>query len=97
MQSQTTFVGLVEDDGLLLPRVKKQKIWVEAVSYELQEIYGMEQAASSARTKEVRGAGRFCCIACLQVHWHRSRYAVMALQSGMALVCPVQPCSHGTL
>ena len=54
VQSQTTFVGLIEDDGLLLPRVKKQKIWVEAVSYELQEIYGMEQAAGSARTKEVR-------------------------------------------
>ena len=57
MQSQTTFVGLYEDEGLLLPRVKRQKIWVEGVSYELQEIYGMEQAAGSARPKEV-GSGR---------------------------------------
>ena len=27
----------------------KQKIWVEGVSYELQEIYGLEQASAAAR------------------------------------------------
>ena len=55
VQSQTTFVGLaLEDDGSWLPRVRKQKIWVEGVSYELQEIYGMEHAAGASKGKEVR-------------------------------------------
>ena len=56
VQSQTTFVSLVEEDGVWLPRVKKQKIWVEGISYELQEIYGMEQAAAGSKGKEVRSA-----------------------------------------
>ncbi|KAK9802813.1 hypothetical protein WJX72_002200, partial [[Myrmecia] bisecta] len=41
VQSQTTFATLVKDeDGSYLGRGLKQKIWVEGVSYELQEIYG---------------------------------------------------------
>ncbi|KAK9824223.1 hypothetical protein WJX72_008630 [[Myrmecia] bisecta] len=42
VQSQTTFATLVKDeDGSYLGRGLKQKIWVEGVSYELQEIYGI--------------------------------------------------------
>jgi hypothetical protein len=48
-QSQTTFAALRrEEDGSWGVRVLKQKIWVEGVSYELQEIYGMEQAVGAA-------------------------------------------------
>ena len=56
VQSQTTYVGLAEEDGVWLPRVRKQKIWVEGVSYELQEIYGMEHAAGASKAKTVRPA-----------------------------------------
>ena len=43
IQSQTTCAVLVKDeDGKWQPKVVKQKIWVEGVCYELQEIYGME-------------------------------------------------------
>ncbi|KAK9823998.1 hypothetical protein WJX72_006880 [[Myrmecia] bisecta] len=49
VQSQTTFATLVKDeDGSYLGRGLKQKIWVEGVSYELQEIYGMGEGASGA-------------------------------------------------
>jgi hypothetical protein len=44
VQSQTTYARVVkEEDGSLGLRVMKQKIWVKGESYELQEIYGMEQ------------------------------------------------------
>jgi hypothetical protein len=44
VQSQTTYARVVkEEDGTLGLRVLKQKIWVKGESYELQEIYGMEQ------------------------------------------------------
>lgn len=47
VQSQTTFAVLVKDEeGHWCARVLKQKIWVEGVSYELQEIYGMQTSAS---------------------------------------------------
>lgn len=45
VQSQTTFAYLHrEEEGVYAVRVCKQKIWVEGVSYELQEIYGLEQS-----------------------------------------------------
>ena len=44
-----------------MPRVIKQKIWVEGTSYELQEIYGIENSSagrSSADTgKQVSAIG----------------------------------------
>jgi E3 ubiquitin-protein ligase MGRN1 len=45
VQSQTTFAALCTDEegGGFEVKVLKQKIWVDGVSYELQEIYGMEQ------------------------------------------------------
>eukprot|EP00887_Chlorella_sp_A99_P003476 scaffold7.g3476.t1 len=58
VQSQTTFAQLHrEEDGAYTVRVVKQKIWVEGVSYELQEIYGLEQAR--------RPTPRHTCRACL--------------------------------
>ncbi|EFN57168.1 hypothetical protein CHLNCDRAFT_143545 [Chlorella variabilis] len=50
VQSQTTFAVLHrEEDGSFAVRTTKQKIWVEGVSYELQEIYGLEQSVAAAR------------------------------------------------
>lgn len=50
VQSQTTFASIAKDEeGRPVCRVQKQKIWVEGVSYELQEIYGMEHAAGFRR------------------------------------------------
>ena len=41
IQSQTTYATLLKkDDGTFGVQVVKQKIWVEGVSYELQEIFG---------------------------------------------------------
>lgn len=50
VQSQTTFAALAhgEVDGDWEARVLKQKIWVDGISYELQEIYGMEQATGGS-------------------------------------------------
>ena len=58
VQSQTTFAALEPDAaspaGFTL-RVLKQKIWVAGVSYELQEIYGMESAARAAAARSGGG------------------------------------------
>jgi len=44
-QAQTTYAKLKQDEhGEWQIQVLKQKIWVKGVSYELQEIYGMEAA-----------------------------------------------------
>ena len=49
VQSQTTFAVLAKDEeGRWVARVLKQKIWVEGISYELQEIYGMENSSASS-------------------------------------------------
>ncbi|BDA47512.1 probable E3 ubiquitin-protein ligase LUL1 [Coccomyxa sp. Obi] len=48
VQSQTTCAVLLRDEeGNWQPKVVKQKIWVEGVCYELQEIYGMESAPAA--------------------------------------------------
>jgi len=60
VQSQTTFAALAPDSSSpsgLAPRVLKQKIWVAGVSYELQEIYGMESAARAAAGRGRGGGG----------------------------------------
>ena len=47
VQSQTTFATLAKDEeGRWMPRVIKQKIWVDGTSYELQEIYGIENSSA---------------------------------------------------
>jgi hypothetical protein len=51
VQAQTTYATLTEGHGGDVDtRVLKQKIWVEGVSYELQEIYGIEQVGSLSRS-----------------------------------------------
>lgn len=73
-QSQTTFAALhKEEDGSWSVRVLKQKIWVDGTSYELQEIYGLEQAgkrpiAESAGTSSAAAAEEAeerLCVICL--------------------------------
>jgi hypothetical protein len=55
VQSQTTFAALARDEhagpGGLRARALKQKIWVEGVSYELQEIYGIDSLNSRRRVR----------------------------------------------
>ena len=47
IQSQTTYATLLKkDDGTFGVQVVKQKIWVEGVSYELQEIFGIENCST---------------------------------------------------
>ena len=57
VQSQTTFAALMRDEhagaGGLRARVLKQKIWVEGVSYELQEIYGIDSLNSRRRVRRL--------------------------------------------
>ncbi|KAL3141998.1 hypothetical protein ABBQ32_004641 [Trebouxia sp. C0010 RCD-2024] len=67
VQSQTTFACVAKnEEGQHMCKVLKQKIWVEGVSYELQEIYGMEHASDGrARTqheKEEDMEERLCVI-----------------------------------
>ncbi|KAK9905555.1 hypothetical protein WJX75_002064 [Coccomyxa subellipsoidea] len=68
VQSQTTFAVLVKDEeGHWCARVLKQKIWVEGVSYELQEIYGMQTSASipSGGEGTLEEAEERLCVICL--------------------------------
>mmetsp|Transcript_23001 Transcript_23001/g.74959 ORF Transcript_23001/g.74959 Transcript_23001/m.74959 type:complete len:331 (-) Transcript_23001:101-1093(-) len=59
-QTQTTYATLTErEDGTLSIQVVKQKIWVEGVSYELQEIYGIENCGIGG---EDAGSGKECVI-----------------------------------
>lgn len=62
VQSQTTYANIVkQDDGHYALRVKKQKIWVQGTSYELQEIYGMEPVMGEA-VGDTEDAGQECVI-----------------------------------
>lgn len=57
VQSQTTFASVVKnEEGQHVCKVLKQKIWVEGVSYELQEIYGMEHASDGQVRTQVRNS-----------------------------------------
>lgn len=64
VQSQTTFATIVyEDDEHWKVKVNKQKIWVAGVSYELQEIYGMESAQGSATMGDLDDGSE--CVICM--------------------------------
>lgn len=69
VQSQTTFASVAKnEEGQHVCKVLKQKIWVEGVSYELQEIYGMEHASDGqARTQHQREEDmeERLCVICL--------------------------------
>lgn len=77
MQSQTTFATLAKDEeGHWMPRVIKQKIWVDGTSYELQEIYGIENSSagrSGESGKQVRAQHRCPCLAGLTYSAHLAR------------------------
>ena len=69
VQSQTTFACVAKnEEGQHMCKVLKQKIWVEGVSYELQEIYGMEHASDGRVRTQV------CCCGELQfaLEWRLS-------------------------
>lgn len=42
IQSQTTYAYLIKTGNAWEVRTVKQKIWVDGISYELQEIYGIQ-------------------------------------------------------
>lgn len=52
VQSQTTYAYLIKEEDEWTVRTVKQKIWVEGVSYELQEIYGMQDTGVSEKKSE---------------------------------------------
>ena len=61
-QAQTTYALLTAGEGgAWNVRVVKQRIWVEGVSYELQEIYGIENCATGNATEDAT-AGKECVI-----------------------------------
>eukprot|EP00239_Pterosperma_sp_CCMP1384_P007553 CAMPEP_0197855160 /NCGR_PEP_ID=MMETSP1438-20131217/26106_1 /TAXON_ID=1461541 /ORGANISM="Pterosperma sp., Strain CCMP1384" /LENGTH=339 /DNA_ID=CAMNT_0043470165 /DNA_START=251 /DNA_END=1271 /DNA_ORIENTATION=- len=60
VQAQTTYANITKNsEGEYSVRVLKQKIWVEGVSYELQEIYGIDQSSGSNSADDV---GKECVI-----------------------------------
>ncbi len=62
VQSQTTYASLAPlDGGGWAVRVVKQRIWVEGTSYELQEIYGIENCATG-NAEEDATAGKECVV-----------------------------------
>lgn len=66
VQSQTTYAKLVKgDDGGWEVRVLKQKIWVEGQSYELQEIYGMEQNKAAPGAEGFEDVDGNECVICM--------------------------------
>ncbi|MEW5309992.1 MAG: hypothetical protein WDW38_001829 [Sanguina aurantia] len=66
VQSQSTYGKLAkEEDGSWGVRVIKQKIWVKGTSYELQEIFGMEQNRGSAVEDGADDADGNECVICM--------------------------------
>eukprot|EP00232_Nephroselmis_pyriformis_P001147 CAMPEP_0182913596 /NCGR_PEP_ID=MMETSP0034_2-20130328/38122_1 /TAXON_ID=156128 /ORGANISM="Nephroselmis pyriformis, Strain CCMP717" /LENGTH=335 /DNA_ID=CAMNT_0025050323 /DNA_START=115 /DNA_END=1118 /DNA_ORIENTATION=+ len=62
VQAQSTYAKIfAKEDGGLGVRMLKQKIWVEGVSYELQEIYGIEPQ-STVGGEDGEDMGRECVI-----------------------------------
>ncbi|CAD7699300.1 unnamed protein product [Ostreobium quekettii] len=58
VQSQTTYACLVkEEDGTWEARPIRQKIWVENVSYELQEIYGIQDIYGGDKKEKAMALG----------------------------------------
>ena len=66
IQSQTTFACVAKnEEGQYMCKVLKQKIWVEGISYELQEIYGMEHASDGRVKTQVY---RMSCCTQIAIH-----------------------------
>ena len=61
VQSQTTYASLSPGEHGWSVRVLKQRIWVDGVSYELQEIYGIENCATG-NPEEDAMAGKECVV-----------------------------------
>eukprot|EP00883_Tetradesmus_obliquus_P014521 jgi/Sobl393_1/7589/SZX64469.1 len=63
VQAQTTYAKLRKDDeGHWRLQILKQKIWVGGVSYELQEIYGMDSNRLNGSNVAEDVEGRECVI-----------------------------------
>ena len=61
-QTQTTYATLLKkEDGSYAVQVVKQKIWVEGVSYELQEIFGIENC-STGMPLDDESSGKECVV-----------------------------------
>ena len=66
VQSQTTYATLSRrDDGSWGVTPVKQKIWVDGVSYELQEIFGIENCGASGMPGAEAGDDGKECVVCL--------------------------------
>ena len=63
-QTQTTYATLLKkEDGSYDVQVVKQKIWVEGVSYELQEIFGIENCSTGMPLDDESNGKE--CVVCL--------------------------------
>jgi len=62
IQSQTTYGCLVKHENSYTLKVHKQKIWVQGTAYELQEIYGLENANNHGRPADSDDIGTECVI-----------------------------------
>lgn len=63
IRSQTTYAILEKKtDGEYVPKVIKQKIWVNGMRYDLQEIYGIEQGGGPNGTENGTETGKECVI-----------------------------------
>ena len=66
VQSQTTYATLAKrDDGSWGASPVKQKIWVDGVSYELQEIFGIENCGATGMPGAEAGDDGKECVVCL--------------------------------
>ena len=67
-QTQTTYATLLKkEDGSYAVQVVKQKIWVDGVSYELQEIFGIENCTTGMPLDD-ESSGKECVV-CLSEAW----------------------------
>lgn len=65
IQSQTTYASISREGDGWKVQVLKQKLWVDGVSYVLQEIYGLENAATAGSTNGVDANEDHLCVICL--------------------------------
>lgn len=62
IQSQTTFASITKEGDAWNVHVVKQKLWVDGVSYVLQEIYGLENASTSGTNGTDTNEEQLCVI-----------------------------------
>ena len=99
VQSQTTFACVAKnEEGQHMCKVLKQKIWVEGISYELQEIYGMEHASDGHVKTQVCNFWCKSALSLVQQYLNCNRWITPADAKATSLldICSAsqRPCLH---